>query len=261
VVRITYVGHATIQIEADGVRLLTDPVLRSRILHIRRFVPLDEPPGLLEPDAVLISHAHIDHLDPSSLRRLRPCRVIAPVGTSRTLLRAGMRDITVVRPGERARIDGLGVTAMRVAHAGARYPLSGQRDALGYLVECESPVFFAGDTDLFDEMDSLAGAVDVALIPIWGWGPSVGPGHLDPPRGAEAVARLKPRIAIPIHWGTLAAPGVRWLSDPDRPAREFERNVARLAPDVEVRVLPPGASTQVVKDQGADASSRRNPPG
>ena len=62
-------------------------------------------------------------------------------------------------------------------------------------------VYFAGDTDVFEEMADLA-PVDVALLPIWGWGPSMGPGHMDPARAAEAARLLDARVAIPIHWGT-----------------------------------------------------------
>ena len=62
-------------------------------------------------------------------------------------------------------------------------------------------VYFAGDTDLFDGMADLA-PVDVALLPIWGWGPTMGPGHMDPARAAQAAALLRARLAIPIHWGT-----------------------------------------------------------
>ena len=62
-------------------------------------------------------------------------------------------------------------------------------------------VYFAGDTDVFAGMAELA-PVDVALLPIWGWGPTMGPGHMDPDRAAEAAALLEARLAIPIHWGT-----------------------------------------------------------
>ena len=56
---------------------------------------------------------------------------------------------------------------------------------------------------LLNEMDGLVEDLDVALLPIWGWGPSPGPGHLDPETAARAVALVQPRIAIPIHWGTF----------------------------------------------------------
>ncbi len=101
-------------------------------------------------------------------------------------------------------------------------------------------IYFAGDTDLFDGMRELAGTLDVALLPVWGWGPRVGPGHLDPERAARAAGLLRPRVAVPIHWGTYASPRAWWRSDPRLPAREFERFAAVHAPGVTVSILAPG---------------------
>ena len=91
-------------------------------------------------------------------------------------------------------------------------------------------------------MDGLAANLDVALLPIWGWGPSLGRGCISTPeRGGEALRLLRPRIAIPIHWGTYRplhrGAGARFLSEP---AEAFEREASALAPEVEVRVLRPG---------------------
>ena len=94
-------------------------------------------------------------------------------------------------------------------------------------------------------MSALAGRVDVALLPIWGWGPRVPPGHLDPARAAEATARIRPRIAVPIHWGTLRAWGAQHGFDPVAPARAFADAVSRLAPRTEVRILMPGQGTRL----------------
>ena len=89
------------------------------------------------------------------------------------------------------------------------------------------------------------GPLDVALLPVAGWGPSLGPGHLDAARAAQAAALLQARIAIPIHWGTLHPRFTRrgdWFS---RPGAEFATQVGAVAPGVEVRVLSPGESTSV----------------
>jgi L-ascorbate metabolism protein UlaG (beta-lactamase superfamily) len=86
------------------------------------------------------------------------------------------------------------------------------------------------------------GEIDTALLPVWGWGPKAGPGHLDPERAARAAALVRPRTAIPVHWGTYASPGVWWRADPQLPAREFEREMAQRAPDVAVTILSPGRS-------------------
>ena len=89
-------------------------------------------------------------------------------------------------------------------------------------------------------MADLAGRVDVALLPVGGWGPRVPSGHLDPQRAAEAVARIRPTIAVPIHWGTLRAWGAQRGLDPVTPARSFAEAVEHVAPATEVRILTPG---------------------
>jgi L-ascorbate metabolism protein UlaG (beta-lactamase superfamily) len=96
-------------------------------------------------------------------------------------------------------------------------------------------------------MERLAGGLDVALLPVWGWGPSLGAGHLDPERAARAAALLAPRIAIPIHWGTFFPLGLARLRSSlvQAPPREFARRAAELAPQVDVRVLSPGESTSL----------------
>ena len=251
--RITYVGHGTVQLEAAGSRLLTDPVLRERVGHLRRIVPLREPDGLREPDAVLISHAHFDHLDVPSLRSLRPCPVIAPRGCARQLARAGLRHVIEARPGERVMAGAIELSPVEVAHDGRRHPFSRAKQALAYVTQGPERVFFAGDTDVFDGMSELNGELDAALLPIWGWGPRVGKGHMDPVRAARAVELMKPRVAVPIHWGTLASPRAPWRGDPERPAREFAERVAAATPGVEVRVLRPGDATEVVAERGSEA--------
>jgi len=238
---ITYVGHATTVIEVDGTRLLTDPVLRSRIGHIRRIAPAPrEHPRF---DGILVSHAHHDHLDLRSLRMLPAGGpVLAPPGVARLIRRRTGHDARAVAPGDRARVGGVEVAVVEATHDERRTPLGRALGAVGYLVAGSARVYFAGDTDVFEAMRALSAGLDAALLPVWGWGPKVGPGHMDPERAAEAAALLAPRMAIPIHWGTLAGPRVWWRHDPWLPAREFERLAAVRAPGVAVRVLAPGAT-------------------
>jgi L-ascorbate metabolism protein UlaG (beta-lactamase superfamily) len=244
--RITYVGHATALLELDGLRLLTDPVLRSRVGHLRRQVPRPDPDVGQRLDAVLVSHRHMDHLDLPSLRRLDGDAVaLCPRGAGASLRRTGLSAVTELDVGASVAVGSLTVRAVEAQHDGRRLPVGAPAPAIGF--EITSPqrrVYFAGDTDLFDAMADLAGDLDVALLPVAGWGPSVGPGHLDPARAAQAAALLAPRVAIPIHWGTLAVAGSR-AGDAQRreePAREFAQLVAQAAPSVTVEVLEPGAS-------------------
>lgn len=233
---IRYIGHATTLIELDGVRFLTDPLLRWLVAHLRRTTPVEPPPA---PDVILVSHGHYDHLDARSLRMLdRSTPVVAPEDLARPLRRF---PVVGVAEGDEVAFGDVTVRVTHAEHDGARPPF-GRGVAVGYALLGTRRVFFAGDTDLFDGLDGLVPDLDVALIPIWGWGPTLGRGkHLDPERAAEAVRRLAPRIAVPIHWGTYRPLHVRasakFLSEP---ALAFERAAARIAPSVDVRVLQPG---------------------
>jgi len=246
---VRYVGHATLRIEIDGVDLLTDPIFRRRLLHLRRHGGEPEPGDRARPDAVLLSHLHLDHTDLRSLRELgEGVPIVAPPRAAEFLARKGIDGVTELEAGESHEIGAVRVTATPAAHGGRRHPIVGHRSStVGYEISGSQTIYFAGDTDLFDEMDSLFEALDLALLPVWGWGPSLGEGHLDPGRAAEAARLLRPRIAVPIHWGTffpylLERRHGHLLHDPPR---EFAEEAARLAPGVEVRVLEPGTGTEV----------------
>jgi L-ascorbate metabolism protein UlaG (beta-lactamase superfamily) len=243
--RVTWLGHATVLLELGGARLLTDPLLRDRVGHLRRHGASPAPAAIEHLDAVLVSHLHLDHLDAASLRRLpRNVTVLAPVGAGALLRRLGFVRTTEVSVGEETTIGDATVTAVPAVHDGRRHPLAPFAEAIGFVVAGDRRVYFAGDTDLFDDMEARIGATDAALLPIWGWGPSLGPGHMDPLGAARAAARLHPRVVVPIHWGTFFPAGLARLrgSALVEPPKEFARQASKLAPDVEVRVLAPGES-------------------
>jgi L-ascorbate metabolism protein UlaG (beta-lactamase superfamily) len=248
-VRITFVGHATTLIEGGGTRLLTDPVLRDRILHIRRRVDPPAAESYRSIDAVLLSHLHADHFDPASLRWLDGTpRVLAPVGAGARLGRLGFSAVTELRRDQAVEVGAANVRAVDAVHDGRRIPVGSSADAIGFVIEVDGlSIYFAGDTAPFEDVRAVIGEVDVALVPIAGWGPNLpSADHLNPLTAAELVAALEPRVAIPIHWGTLLRIGL----DPDHramrePADEFAANLARLAPSVEPRVLAPGESTEL----------------
>jgi L-ascorbate metabolism protein UlaG (beta-lactamase superfamily) len=207
-------------------------------------VPAD---AIRDVDGVLISHLHWDHLDFPSLRRLRSALpVLVPRGGGSLLERRGLCRVVEVEEGQEVEIDGLTVLATHAEHAGGRGPFRASSRALGYVLSGSTRAYFAGDTNLFPGMASLARSLDVALLPVAGWGPRVETGHLDPQRAAEALRLLKPRVAVPIHWGTYVAGWAR----PDRdelhaPVVAFAAHAQELAPTVEVRILEPGESTDV----------------
>jgi L-ascorbate metabolism protein UlaG (beta-lactamase superfamily) len=240
---IQYLGHSTVVVDLDGTQLITDPLLRRRVGHLLRTGPVAT---LGEIDGVLISHAHHDHLDLPSIERLDPAiPVVVPRGLARLVKRRAR--VIEVDVGEEVQIDTLTVRATQAVHEGRRAGGRASGPALGYEIRGSQRIYFAGDTDLFPEMEGLVSDLDVGLIPIWGWGPSLGRGlHLDPARAAEAIRLLNPRIAVPIHWGTyrpfLYGRRARFLSEP---AEAFVRETEARAPGVEVRVLQPGEALEL----------------
>jgi len=247
--RVTYAGHATVLAEMDGVRLLTDPVLRRRIGPLRRHGPPPDPGLARDLDAVLISHLHHDHADAPSLRRLsRAVPVLAAPGAGDFLERLGFGQVRELAPGDSASVGGVGVTATEANHppSGRRFERASQ--AVGFELIGRRRIYFAGDTDLFDGMAEIGGGkLDLALLPIWGWGTSIGAGHLDPERAAQAAALLSPRTVVPIHWGTLYPLGLARLRPAPlhSPPRELAAWMRELAPQSELRVLAPGEATSL----------------
>jgi L-ascorbate metabolism protein UlaG (beta-lactamase superfamily) len=255
--RLVYVGHGTVLVDLDGTRLLTDPVLRPLVAHLRRSGRVDRE-ALRGVDAVVISHLHYDHLDLPSLERLgRELPLVVPRGAARLLRRKRFSHVTELEAGDELSVGSVRVRATPADHSGGRLPFGVTVEPLGYVVEGTQSAYYAGDTDLFDGMADI-GPVDVALLPIWGWGPSLGPGHLDPERAAQAVALLRPRIAIPVHWGTYFAVHKGLTRPPaylTSPPGEFAAAAASLAPGVEVRVLRPGEATVVAGPVGRGTAS------
>ena len=216
--RIVYIGHATVLIELDGVRLLTDPVLGRWVgpLHRQGAAPAAEVSEGV--DAVLISHLHRDHLDLRSLRRLgRAVPLIVPAGTRDFFAQRGYSEVVELAPGQSHRISAVTITATAADHEIGRRGIDG--------------------------MAELGEGLDLALLPVWGWGPNLGPGHMNPERAARAAALLAPRVAVPIHWGTFYPAGLERLRPRplSGPPREFAARLRDLAPAIRVEVLPPGA--------------------
>jgi L-ascorbate metabolism protein UlaG (beta-lactamase superfamily) len=250
---ITWWGHATCTITMAGVRVLTDPVFTARVAHLHRASAPLPAAHAVEADVAVVSHLHADHLHLPSLRRLpASARLVAPHGTSGVLARR-LPDLALrveeVGPGETVQVGDLEITGTSAWHDGRRLPGSPHRGtALGFrLSAAGQTVWFAGDTGLFDAMSEI-GPVDVALVPVGGWGPTLGPHHLDPEQAAEAVRRVGARDAIPIHYGTFWPSGLRVLAPGQfrykclEPGRRFG---AAVDPTVRAHVIEPCSSVEI----------------
>ncbi|MCO5177902.1 MAG: MBL fold metallo-hydrolase [Thermomicrobiales bacterium] len=240
---VTWLGHSTTLIQTGGQRILTDPILRRRVAHLRRrsdIRPANRPQQI---DAVLLSHLHLDHCDLPTLRRLGDAApLIVPEGAAAWLRRRGLPHAEEIAVGETRQIGGMRVRAVPAVHSGHRVPFGPTTATIGYVIEGSHAIYFAGDTDLFDDMSSLGAQIDLALIPVWGWGRTLGAGHLDPERAARAVSLIQPRLAVPIHWGTFHPYGTgirdrRFLTEPAGRFADFARV---FAPEVDIRIAAPG---------------------
>ncbi|KUN88453.1 MBL fold metallo-hydrolase [Streptomyces griseoruber] len=250
-VEITWWGHATCTVEDANVRVLTDPLFVRRLAHLRRRRGVLPPSAAWRADVAVVSHLHADHLHVPSLARLAPgTRLLVPRGAPRAV--PGLRRLThlqvsEVEPGEVTSVGGVRIRAVSARHDGRRLPVGPHRSpALGYVIEGEARTYFAGDTGLFEDMVREVGPVDVALLPVGGWGPYLGEGHLDAGRAAEALARLAPGSAVPVHYGTYWPIGMDAVRPHEfhAPGEEFVRLAALRAPGVTVHRLEHGESVR-----------------
>ncbi|UZN04900.1 MBL fold metallo-hydrolase [Cellulomonas sp. S1-8] len=256
-----WLGHATVVLDVGGVRIVTDPLLRRHAGVLRRRgdrAPL--PSEWRGADAALVSHLHHDHAELGSLRMLGPVPVLAAPSSARWLGDHGLHGVGVAQ-GEWHTLAAGDVQVRTVPAEHGHRPMPHRPNAAtGFVVRGGGlTVWFAGDTGPFPglaRVPELAGApVDLALVPVGGWGPRLSGGHLDPVEAARVCALVGARVAVPVHWGTLHAPASRrlppgWM---DRAGRAFEAAVHRVAPHVEPRVLAPGEVTEVTEVTEVDA--------
>ena len=240
---LTWLGHSTVVIDLAGQRLLTDPLLLRHNGPLRRRGPVPHPTQWAGSDAVLLSHLHHDHAEVGSLRLVTDAPVLTSERNGHWLRRKGLDGRSAE---DWTAVGSLQVRLVPAVHHGRPMPHR-PNDAHGHLVRSGSTTLWvAGDTSLYPEMAELphqAGVdrLDVVLVPIGGWGPRLSANHMGPAQAAEACALTGARYALPVHWGTLHAPLMTWMSDWfERPLDAFEADVAAAAPECRVIRLPLG---------------------
>jgi L-ascorbate metabolism protein UlaG (beta-lactamase superfamily) len=217
--RVTYIGHATLLIEVAGKRLLTDPNFDPAL---GKFLARVSAPGIAlqalpKLDAILLTHAHADHLSFDSLDALPDdIPLYAPGPVAKWLRKQGYSHAEGIDAGEALDIGGISLHAASATHKGNRYGVDRWRSATNmYLLDTKTvSCFFAGDTaltptttHLVEQAVSTEGrSLDLALLPIghapW-WKPGFRKGHLTSNDALTLFERLKARYFIPYHWGTF----------------------------------------------------------
>lgn len=217
--RITYIGHATLLIEIAGRRLLTDPNFDDTL---GRFLPRVSQPGIALADlpaldAILLTHAHADHLSFRSLDRLsREIPIFAPPAVAAWLIRLGYSHARPLPADSQVTLGNVVIHSAAARHKGSRYSIDRWRSAANmYLIDSQiETCFFAGDTGLTPDTHQVVNenvhqtnrALDIALLPIghapW-WKPGFRRGHLSAHDALNLFDRLNARYLIPYHWGTF----------------------------------------------------------
>lgn len=243
---VRFVGHATVLLAVGGLRVLTDPFLRDRLGPLERHGPMPEPEALGDIDIVVISHGHQDHFDLASLGALRGRpTIVVPRGLGERARRAVRGDVIEVSVGEQLDLGGPRITAVPARHWVA--PGAPRAQPQGYVLDLGARIYFAGDTGRLPAMGRFAGAVDLALLPVWTWGPHLGPGHLGPRAAAEVLAEIGAAAAVPIHWGTLYPRRLHrvWSRPLAEPGERFRAHAEHVAPGADVRLLRPGETASL----------------
>ncbi|MFS3130723.1 MBL fold metallo-hydrolase [Nocardioides sp. Bht2] len=243
----TWWGHASGVLELGDTRIALDPVFSRQLYHLRRRIELPAELRTPQADLVLISHLHADHLHLPSLRRFAPTtRLIVPRGAA-PLFASMPNPLTEVVPGELVHHGDLRIEVLPAHHDDRRLPGSKLRaPALGFrIADPVHSVWYPGDTGLFDGLADVA-AVDLAIVPIGGWGPTLGEHHLDPSQAAEAIRRVGAEWAVPVHYGTLWPIGLEVARRTRQrlfvePADRFTEEMRTVLPAVRLDVPAPGS--------------------
>ncbi len=241
--RVTWLGHSTVLLEIDGLRVLTDPVFGARVSPVSFFGPkrfhavpaeLDELPPL---DVVLLSHDHYDHLCHSTMRRLAKSDVpiVTSLGVGARLERMGITPERIIELdwGEFVDVRGLRLTATPAQHFSGR-GTSDRNHTLWsswVLQTAQHSVFFSGDTGLTEEFITIGkrfGPFDLVLLEVGAFHESWGDIHLGPGNALRAFEMLGGGTLLPVHWGTFNLALHAWNEPAETLLQLAERDGARV---------------------------------
>jgi L-ascorbate metabolism protein UlaG (beta-lactamase superfamily) len=252
---VTFIGHSSFLLQVGGRKLLVDPVFSKRLVVLRRQrVPglnLEEMPAI---DVVLLTHAHMDHLNLPTLRkvvraakRLRGVapEVVVPRGVEDLVAGLGFSQVHSMDWWDQRVVQGLRVTMTPCKHWGARMFRDTHRGYGGYCVsDGVQSVYHSGDTAYFDGFQEVGRTLkpDVALLPIGAYFPdSYRSVHTSPEEAVQGFGETGAEWMVPMHFGTF-----RLGREPmDEPVKRLQAEAERLGISEKVRVLEEGETMRL----------------
>ena len=247
---VTFIGHSSFLIELGGVRALVDPVFATSLVVLRRQrLPGLDWRSLPAIDVVLLTHAHMDHLNVRSLRRVirrtrrlsgRTPEVVVPKGVEDLVARLGFARVHTMEWWGERQVAGLTVTMTPAQHWGARMFSDTHRGFGGYVLRAGgTSVYHSGDTAYFDGFREIGRrlAPEIALLPIGAYFPdSYRAVHTSPEDAVRAFRDLGSEVMVPMHFGTF-----RLGREPmEEPPVRLRAEAARLGISERIRILPEG---------------------
>jgi L-ascorbate metabolism protein UlaG (beta-lactamase superfamily) len=247
---VTFIGHSSFLLQVNGRKLLVDPVFSKRLIVLRR---QRRPGAMVEQlpaiDLVLLTHAHMDHLDMASLRRViratrrltgRTPEVVVPHGVEDLVERLGFSQVHGLSWWEQIEVQGLTITMTPCKHWGARMFRDTHRGYGGYVVEAGGQsVYHSGDTAYFDGFREIGQRLkpEVALLPIGAYFPDTYRSvHTSPEEAVRAFVELDAQRMVPMHYGTF-----RLGREPmEEPVQRLKAEAARLGIKEQIKILEEG---------------------
>ena len=258
--RATWIGHSSVLVTLASKAVLIDPVFSGRIARvIRRHGEAGlQAVDLPEIAAVLVSHNHYDHLDEPSIRRIsRNVPVLAPAGLGRWFRRRGFTRVTEMEWWQRHEIGPVAITFVPARHWSRRVPWDTNRSWWGgYVLEGGgATVYHAGDSAWFDGFRLIAErfpSIDLALLPIGAYAPAwfMGQHHMNPEEALDALALLRPRSFVPIHWGAF-----QLTDEPlQEPIERLKRAWMERKPAARLHLLSVGETLDIAAERAEEYS-------
>ncbi len=248
--KITWGGHATTLIEIGKHTIITDPNLARRLFIFKRHsTPGIDDAQLQSVTHIILSHAHLDHTDKATLRRLPR--------TAHAIARGSITDIpsslkfnsTSLETGQALNQDGLSILCLPAQHFGGRWQLNGDFRKYyfaSFMIQAEGKtIYFGGDSGYgphFADIGKLFPNIDVAILPIGAYEPRrfLHHNHVSPEESLQAFLDLGAKVMIPMHWGTF-----KLAREPlDEPPRLLRIAAEKNNVTNRIKILQPGESYQ-----------------